>query len=83
MELMKNQTYKFSWKRIVKFSKQAVEGLSHLHSWRPPVIHRDIKSPNLLVDEENVVKIADVGLARFTTYENADTLRFAKNNCTW
>lgn len=38
-------------------------GLNYLHSRRPPVVHRDIKSPNILL-ADNMAKIADVGIAR-------------------
>ena len=38
-------------------------GLNYLHSRKPPVVHRDIKSPNILV-MEGMAKIADVGVAR-------------------
>lgn len=38
-------------------------GLHYLHSRRPPVVHRDIKSPNILL-MGGVSKIADVGVAR-------------------
>lgn len=38
-------------------------GIHYLHSRRPPVVHRDIKSPNILL-HDNIAKIADVGIAR-------------------
>lgn len=38
-------------------------GLNYLHSRKPPVVHRDIKSPNILV-MDSISKIADVGIAR-------------------
>ena len=38
-------------------------GLHYLHSRRPAVVHRDIKSPNVLL-LDGVAKIADVGIAR-------------------
>ena len=38
-------------------------GIHYLHSRKPPVVHRDIKSPNILL-HENIAKIADVGIAR-------------------
>jgi serine/threonine protein kinase len=38
-------------------------GLNYLHSRNPAVVHRDVKSPNILV-MEGVAKIADVGVAR-------------------
>ena len=37
-------------------------GLNYLHSRRPPIVHRDIKSPNILV-MNGLAKIADVGIA--------------------
>ena len=38
-------------------------GLHYLHSRRPPVVHRDIKSPNVLL-MDGIAKIADIGIAR-------------------
>ena len=38
-------------------------GLHYLHSRRPPIVHRDIKSPNILL-MDGIAKIADVGIAR-------------------
>lgn len=38
-------------------------GLHYLHCRRPPIVHRDIKSPNILL-MDGVAKIADVGIAR-------------------
>jgi serine/threonine protein kinase len=39
-------------------------GLHAMHSMHPPLVHRDIKSPNLLVGADDTVKIADFGLSR-------------------
>jgi len=48
---------------------QAAEGLRHAHENN--LIHRDIKPANLLVDQKGVVKILDMGLARFDDDEMA------------
>jgi serine/threonine-protein kinase len=47
----------------VGFIVQAAAGLQHAHE--KGLVHRDIKPANLLVDRAGVVKILDMGLARF------------------
>nr|XP_029118350.1 serine/threonine-protein kinase CTR1 isoform X1 [Elaeis guineensis]XP_029118351.1 serine/threonine-protein kinase CTR1 isoform X1 [Elaeis guineensis]XP_029118352.1 serine/threonine-protein kinase CTR1 isoform X1 [Elaeis guineensis] len=40
------------------------KGMNYLHQRNPPIVHRDLKSPNLLVDKEYTVKVGDFGLSR-------------------
>lgn len=40
------------------------KGMNYLHQRRPPIVHRDLKSPNLLVDGTYTVKVCDFGLSR-------------------
>ncbi len=61
-----------------EYIRQAAEGLSHAHV--AGLIHRDVKPANLLVDRENVVKVLDLGLARFTDEERASlTVTYDEN----
>jgi len=46
------------------YVRQAADGLGHAHD--AGLIHRDVKPANLLVDGSGVVKLLDLGLARFT-----------------
>jgi serine/threonine protein kinase len=79
-DLMKREDYRITWKRVIKFAQQIVKGLNCLHRWIPCIVHRDVKSKNLLVDDRNSIKLSDLGLARFTTFDNQDTLFRAKGS---
>ena len=49
---------------MVSMALDTACGMQYLHAQTPPIIHRDLKSPNLLLTEEFTVKITDFGLAR-------------------
>jgi serine/threonine-protein kinase len=60
------------------FTRQAAEGLAHAH--QANLIHRDVKPANLLVDPKNVIKVLDLGLARFTDEKKASlTVAYDEN----
>jgi len=42
---------------------EVVEGVAFLHSLRPPCVHRDLKSANVILDAELRAKLCDFGLA--------------------
>eukprot|EP00253_Pinus_taeda_P014838 PITA_14838 len=53
------------WPARYKIAFGAAKGISYLHhGCSPPIIHRDIKSYNILLDSELEAHIADFGLAR-------------------
>ena len=53
-----------------------------LHNHRPSILHRDLKSPNLLVDKHWRVKIADFNLSRVAG-SVATVSSFTANNPRW
>lgn len=55
--------------RAAHYIRQAAIGLEHAHQ-TAGLIHRDIKPGNILVDRNGVVKLLDLGLARFFNDED-------------
>ncbi|KAL6218226.1 hypothetical protein ACLB2K_011441 [Fragaria x ananassa] len=53
-----------SWKTRNKVVRGVANGLAYLHGLEKPIIHRDIKASNVLLDREYEAHIADFGLAR-------------------
>ncbi len=57
------------------YIRQAAEGLEHAH--QAGLVHRDIKPANLLVDPRSVVKVLDMGLARWDEDDKQASLTIA------
>ncbi|KAK3154679.1 hypothetical protein QOZ80_2BG0193800 [Eleusine coracana subsp. coracana] len=56
---------KLIWQKRLQIAKGAVRGLAYLHlSCQPHILHRDIKSSNILLDQNFEAHLADFGLAR-------------------
>ncbi|KAJ8754131.1 hypothetical protein K2173_002029 [Erythroxylum novogranatense] len=51
-------------RRRMNMAYDVAKGMNYLHKRNPPIVHRDLKSPNLLVDKKYTVKVCDFGLSR-------------------
>lgn len=62
---IKGKSVKLDWSLRLQWAIDTAQGMAYLHSLNPPMIHRDLKTTNLLVDRGMNVKICDFGLSRF------------------
>ncbi|KAF5194343.1 kinase [Thalictrum thalictroides] len=62
-------------RRRISMAFDVAKGMNYLHRRNPPIVHRDLKSPNLLVDKKYTVKVCDFGLSRL----KANTFLSAKS----
>lgn len=64
LQQMVKQNGVLGYEQAADYIRQAADGLAHAH--QRGLIHRDIKPGNLLVDGTGVLKVLDMGLARFS-----------------
>ena len=53
-----------SWEIRKRLALDIAKGMNYLHSFSIPIIHRDLKSLNILIDESYRAKLADFGWTR-------------------
>ncbi|GKE38088.1 leucine-rich repeat transmembrane protein kinase protein, partial [Tanacetum coccineum] len=61
-----------SWKKRLEIAYDAAQGLEYMHhGCKPPIVHRDVKCSNILLNENFQAKLADFGLSRAFATEGA------------
>jgi len=61
-DLMEHTKYTFSTSEIKCLMKQLLQGIEYLHNHN--IMHRDLKTSNLLYSNSGILKVCDLGLAR-------------------
>ncbi|CAL5437307.1 unnamed protein product [Camellia sinensis] len=54
----------FDIRRRLRMALDVARGMNYLHHRNPPIVHRDLKSSNLLLDKNWTVKVGDFGLSK-------------------
>ncbi|KAL0733379.1 hypothetical protein Bca4012_009589 [Brassica carinata] len=67
------KSYVLSWEERLQISLDAAQGLEYLHNGcKPPIVQRDVKPANILINEKLQAKIADFGLSRSVALDGTD-----------
>jgi len=86
-----NKEKPLNWALRLRIAWDIAKGMAFLHSTEPPLLHRDIKSPNILLAATNpnafvVAKVADFGLTGQVFTESMKAVKSnerAVENPTW
>lgn len=80
------------WSQQIKMCQDVAQAMNYLHTFDPQIIHRDLKSLNLLlarpiIDSRDVpfVKVSDFGLSRMKEQSDGDwgKMTMAAGTCHW
>ncbi|KMT15848.1 hypothetical protein BVRB_3g058150 isoform B [Beta vulgaris subsp. vulgaris] len=72
----------FTWDIRLKIATQVSEVLAYLHTTISiPIIHRDIKSANILLDDEFTAKVADFGASKLAPADQEQLATMVQGTC--
>lgn len=80
--LLQRNAPKLDWRKRIQMALDIALGVNYLHHFSPPIIHRDLKSSNLLVDRNWKLKVGDFGSSRFK-HETHLTTRTGRGTPQW
>ena len=70
-DLFEESWVDWTWALRRSMALDCSSGMAYLHSAQPPILHLDLKSLNILVDEKKRAKVSDFGLSKLKTGKEA------------
>lgn len=61
---LKREGRPFAWNRVKAFAEPLVDVLHYLHTQTPPILFRDLKPSNIMIEESGRLRLIDFGIAR-------------------
>ncbi|KAL6903488.1 hypothetical protein ACP4OV_004301 [Aristida adscensionis] len=78
----KNQALQISFSTLLRIAHEAAEGLNFLHSYAsPPIIHGDVKTANILLDENYIAKVSDFGASILAPSDEEQYVTMVQGTC--
>ncbi|GJN02340.1 hypothetical protein PR202_ga19679 [Eleusine coracana subsp. coracana] len=78
----KNRALQISFTTLLRIAHEAAEGLNFLHSYAsPPIIHGDVKTANILLDENYMAKVADFGASILAPSDEGQYVTMVQGTC--
>jgi len=71
---MKETDKDINWDLFFQWTGDIARGINVLHLWKPQIVHRDLKTLNILLDDDLKIKICDFGLSRYSNSDYFKTL---------
>jgi len=72
-DMLKEREEPFTEEQVLTWARQVCDVLHYLHCNDPPVIYRDLKPSNIMIDTKDRVKLVDFGIARLYQEEGDNT----------
>nr|CAE05451.3 OSJNBa0073E02.11 [Oryza sativa Japonica Group] len=78
----KNQGLQISFSTLLRIAHEAAEGLHFLHSYAsPPILHGDVKTANILLDENYMAKVTDFGASILAPSDKEQFVTMVQGTC--